>query len=868
MKNKSYKCILKYSSIIILISLLSFLFLILQNKTSSFLSIINKNYNKYQNPIRIIEGDDENEENEEDDEDEYDYSSFNSEVNEKCGKASDDIQKYFKTYDEALIDLNSVSLQEIEIYPDYVEALLDILEKDGKLMDNLSKYLNHAFAGVFFLVLGIIAVVCWLCFGFFCCCNCCCCCCCKKPECKGKILFFSLLFDGVIIITCLIGLILSNTMFSSFEDVECTFMKFISEISIGENRNDGTGWVGFNSIISVFNNIKSKVEEIKTNDKDDLDNIYSEYLEKKETFKTSLEDTYEQLLDPNDPFSDIIFPPEYCFRITQENTINLIDVGALDVLYNYGPINNDEKFLYKLNEYYDTITEKANSYLSSAYNSLSHIFEENSIDVFVDEIIKNIKDLRKSVNVIKDKFETYIIKYFDIVDKKGNYIVKICYIAVICLSCLSAISLITMYSTAEECCYQKCCFGKGLTKTLSHVSWNLMSIVMILSFLICGVIFLISSVGKDLVEVISVILGQQNLFSRKPMIIDGSASKYLNVCLHGNGDLPEELGLYSEESALFEFDELNKIINNIDAAKIDLETVETVIRDFKAQIQDRRNKKGIEFFDFNTSVFLSVDEMISSFNELIGTEEFDMWTLGDTCQDSTYTLIPCPEDTSEITRKDVSGEEVPKECLNIEEWKNGYEKRYATPAVLVLDVTYNTVLKAARYYVNSINNVLNNIETSEALNVLEAKVETVETAYNGAINKELEALDKFNETLYNILSIFSYMGDETKSLYSFLKCEFIRNNILIVFKYLQTAFEGKVQSFGVTFVFASFAMFFAIFFTILEIVILNISLYIQKRRREREEQLRISLGGEKLTTFETTGTEKDKIKRRKSKQAY
>ena len=41
-------------------------------------------------------------------------------------------------------------------------------------------------------------------------------------------------------------------------------------------------------------------------------------------------------------------------------------------------------------------------------------------------------------------------------DKKGNYMVKICYISVICLSCLSGISLVMMYSTAGEWCYQRC----------------------------------------------------------------------------------------------------------------------------------------------------------------------------------------------------------------------------------------------------------------------------------------------------------------------------------------------------------------------------------------------------------------------------
>ena len=119
-----------------------------------------------------------------------------------------------------------------------------------------------------------------------------------------------------------------------------------------------------------------------------------------------------------------------------------------------------------------------------------------------------------------------------------------------------------------------------------------------------------------------------------------------------------------------------------------------------------------------------------------------------------------------------------------------------------------------------------------------------------------------------MLSVFYKIGDESESLFSFLYCEFIGKNVLIIFKYLKKAFGGKVQAFGVTFVFASFAMFFSTFFTILEIVILNVSLYLQKRRREREEQLKIALEGEKIATFETTGTEKDRIMSRKSNKKY
>ena len=166
------------------------------------------------------------------------------------------------------------------------------------------------------------------------------------------------------------------------------------------------------------------------------------------------------------------------------------------------------------------------------------------------------------------------------------------------------------------------------------------------------------------------------------------------------------------------------------------------------------------------------------------------------------------------------------------------------------------------------NNITEHIKNSNTIPDLEEKIGEVETAFNEAINSELDALEIFNSTIYDLFSIFDKYGDEDESLFSFLECNFMRDNILIVFKYLKKAFGGKVQAFGITFVFASFSMFFSIFFTILEIVILNVSLYLQKRRKEREEQLRISLGGERVTNYETTTSDKDsRIKLRKSKNS-
>ena len=128
--------------------------------------------------------------------------------------------------------------------------------------------------------------------------------------------------------------------------------------------------------------------------------------------------------------------------------------------------------------------------------------------------------------------------------------------------------------------------------------------------------------------------------SRKPIIININSGSYLNVCLHGDGNLPEEFGLYSQDYALFEFDELNNIINIIGEAKSDLLQEETVINEFKDKIEDTKIYKGVEIFDLNESVWMNLEDMINNYNGLILNEVNDQWTLGDTCSDETYELLP------------------------------------------------------------------------------------------------------------------------------------------------------------------------------------------------------------------------------------
>ena len=127
MKNNSKKSRFIFFITIIIITSLIFSFLPIQKKFISTFPIIKRN-----NLLRLNEEDEPNNEEEE----EFDDESFISEVNKICGKASKNLKNYFQTYDESYKDLSGISMKDIDIYPSHIEALLDIIEKDGKLKDN------------------------------------------------------------------------------------------------------------------------------------------------------------------------------------------------------------------------------------------------------------------------------------------------------------------------------------------------------------------------------------------------------------------------------------------------------------------------------------------------------------------------------------------------------------------------------------------------------------------------------------------------------------------------------------------------------------------------------------------------------------
>ena len=170
-----------------------------------------------------------------------------------------------------------------------------------------------------------------------------------------------------------------------------------------------------------------------------------------------------------------------------------------------------------------------------------------------------------------------------------------------------------------------------------------MSLAMICSFIICGMVFLLSYLGKDLIKIITIIFGEKNLYSRKPILIKGDVADYLNICFHNDGDLGYLLGITSNISSTYFLDELNNIKDDIIEAKKNVEKSDVVIEEFRQEIYKRKEYKDVNIYDFNTTTITNLDKLIYQFNNLIKDDIEDVWTLNETCPYENYILIHCPK---------------------------------------------------------------------------------------------------------------------------------------------------------------------------------------------------------------------------------
>ncbi len=184
----------------------------------------------------------------------------------------------------------------------------------------------------------------------------------------------------------------------------------------------------------------------------------------------------------------------------------------------------------------NAIYQEYNTKITASVNLMSQAQQYSSyINTYMNDIKSTLASIQSNVATFTSAFSqinTTVIDNWVTAQNRVNDNGVTAFLALFAilvgLAGLSTLCLV-FFTT---CCKVQC------LRFVLHLVWNLITIIMILTFILGGVFGLIGLVGVDGVPVMKWIFGTQNLQSSSPKIITSTTTaSYINTCINGNGDL-------------------------------------------------------------------------------------------------------------------------------------------------------------------------------------------------------------------------------------------------------------------------------------------------------------------------------------------
>jgi hypothetical protein len=247
--------------------------------------------------------------------------------------------------------------------------------------------------------------------------------------------------------------------------------------------------------------------------------------------------------------------------------------GTIDMLNKtYSQLNNtsfeneDINSLKDNHEKISLISKNQNKYRkndlspSKLNSEIENLF--NKIDKNIDKLtISNEQTLiiRAITYILTLSDNLYALKRFagENIADEGNYIHKtgktlaytfLCLILIVCIILEVLLIVYVFYA-----------YGNSCVKIAIHVFWFILALFMIVSFILAMYCTLLCKLGPDVVKMFTYVIGEQNLKSSSPIILNDA--EILNVCINGDGDLGKYLEL---EDIYNSYDNLREYITQID----------------------------------------------------------------------------------------------------------------------------------------------------------------------------------------------------------------------------------------------------------------------------------------------------------------
>ena len=750
---------------------------------------------------------------------------------EVCSRGSDDLIEYYKTGDLSLIELDEGPIQSENKDEGYMKALRDLVNNLVGGEDDNNEHLRNLeeksdtdliieygksriLAMVVFLTIGILSIFGWIGCCVSCCCDCCCCCCFKKPNCKIPCFAFTLVFYALVIAVSIYGLTQSNKIFTGLADTECSLLKFIDQILDGETKQDLPRWAGINGIKNILTGLKKEITEMGTGTYNDLVDLIDDINTEKVQFSG-------QIQTAGDIFFDSGNPAQYkSAYLTNSFTFDAPFQGqfVLDLVKNFGKYENnkytDGSILSFWYTEYNAIASEADGYMDDTKKSFNDVLNNNlgTVTSALGEADSALQSLRDPFDTVNDKIASKLADYSESIDKYGKLAVKLVFSILMVMNVALAAFMILISLFSMKACVD-CCFCRCIFKSAVHILWNILALMMVLSFIVGSLLALVGRVGGDVMSLASFIFSEDNFNDENPLFLNKvgvEGTNYLRRCFLGDGNIAEELNITDQISS---FDILTDIEDNITAVYNNFSNLIfacPVYNDTKNRLLKRKNLTESEIYFSKVNVdsvqIYDIDTALNKLNEAIN-EEYssnkDIWSKAgniDVCpsgqpsgkQDlsllkcnpfNSYSDVPNSQKTKKYA-------EVVSESLKLIEYANDKTKTKEAPS-----------------------------NSPSLINVLDELVEhyiDYLKGYTGVLKFLLEKIG----SIINVIRPYTQRGES----FSFLNGQFIRRNLKIMLKYLEKSLGKDLYTVGVCLILVGFSLILSISSTILLDVIINLEL--------------------------------------------
>ena len=764
-------------------------------------------------------------------------------LEELCKTNEDIYNYYYKTEDYNVYDRNFGKIDtKSQIILDFINDNFDT--------KYIFEYIFHTDVYVFFLILLVIIIILTIYYSIASCIRCCtekCCDLFSFTFCKNKylkktacILIPFIYF--IVFIFSFISIILIIGAIQRLSGVVCVGIQLVDSFIEGEIRQSNPKWAGIEIVSGILDRFGSITNETlaKTINKNNQDYLNS-FIE----WRDSINDTilnysveYFPLTSPKMTKAD----DERVYNITPEYSYEWVNI--LINIYNYD-LNND----LNVGREIDTIQSSLYGFLGCYYdnNSIFKCDNGGSLSPIFKSAADTVRKLKDPISSIKEKITTPVRNIYDQINSTILVIFVIIMIFVIFYCIIIEILL------AVFCCAKNCkCFGCFIKWVLCFIYYTSIFII-IIGFVLGIAIGFIGDLVTNLTQVVKFISSSDNLLDNNPKIFgSNSYTEYLDVCINGNGNMAEKLGLVDGFDKIENISEINDTQKYINETKDTSPIINYYLQYFNGL---EENYLNITYIRNDTNSEFSIKERIDEINKYVSGGYAK--EIKETCNiNETWDIVK--EKNGYIRNVNYSEANIGDNYLLYLYEKDLYSKidfehRYDQACTIKPDVAYSTVNEASKEFSKFFKEINDTIFSDKYYNNYTKYLNELNNMFSKKNKYLKDALGLSYQPIKNIMSIYHDYASSSSNIFNLLNCKFIGDNVIILMDILHTSLGVYLDAFGIITCLLNLFIFIGIVFIL--IIIKNSKLEDKNGtgNMDIESLNNILKGNDEVDTFSSNG---------------